>query len=81
MTGGCQRDKEPAEGATVRILQCRAAKPDLAVPGDRRHGLTAVAERRLTLGALDERNNAGVVSRVHFIFPEHRYDAFRIIAF
>jgi hypothetical protein len=71
---------EPAEPAARRIPPGCALKPDLAVSRSGGHRNAAVAERRFTLGAFDERHNAGVVCCSHSKSPEHRYDAFRIIA-
>ena len=72
--------EHPAKGASFGRLMRSAVEPDLAVFDSCSHGLTAVAERGLALGALDERNNSGVVGRVHYWSPRHQYDAFRIIA-
>ncbi len=61
MSGGREHGEEPAQGSPGRTPLGRAAEPDLAVASHRGHGLTAVAEGCLALGALDERHNAGVV--------------------
>src|SRR5580658_4241293 len=79
VSGGCEGREETAKSAARGTGMCRAGKPDLAILGYRRGGLTAVAEGCLALRALDERDNAGVVFCGHSLFSIHRYDAYRII--
>lgn len=80
MPEGRQGGTEPAKSAARRTRPGCAIKPDLAIPRGRSHRNAAVAEWGFTLGAFDERNNAGVVCCIHSKSPEHQYDASRIIA-